>query len=234
MRLNLASTREAEAHGARNEWLASLAALAAGAAHELGTPLGTIALASKEVELAAGRLQDAGVLEDAQLIRSQVERCRRILDRLTALDQDGLGPVRALVPWGHVLAELREDPALAAGLTLDQGALREEEALVPPDLALALQPLLKNALDASQAASLRVEQASAGWTFCVEDSGPGMSPETAARALEPFFTTKEHGRGMGLGLYTARLIAERHGGSLRLDSSVGTGTRVTLELPQPA
>ena len=68
--------------------------------------------------------------------------------------------------------------------------------------------------------------------FLVEDEGPGMPASVLKRAREPFFTTKEHGQGMGLGLYLARLIAERHGGALTLESAPGAGSTATLTLPR--
>ena len=63
------------------------------------------------------------------------------------------------------------------------------------------------------------------------DDGPGMSPEVLARALDPFFTTKPTGQGMGLGLFLAASVAEQLGGELQLRSELGSGTAVTLEIP---
>lgn len=233
--------RDAQARVARNERLASLAALAAGTAHELGTPLGTIAVAAKELERAASRLEGGeGVLEDAELIRSQVDRCRRILDRLSALDAEGHAPSREPLSLEAFVARVRGDQPSerAERLTLDVAG-GESGARVDPDAALALAPLVQNAFDAlgpggevTLRARLRQQGAGAGvWRFEVVDAGPGMTPEVARRASEPFFTTKEHGRGMGLGLYLARLIAERHEGALELSSRVGEGTTAALTLP---
>ncbi|MGE5270495.1 MAG: PAS domain-containing protein [Thiohalocapsa sp.] len=67
--------------------------------------------------------------------------------------------------------------------------------------------------------------------FTVADDGAGMKPEVAARALEPFYTTKEVGKGSGLGLSTVYGFAKQSGGGLHIDSAVGVGTRVTLYLP---
>ena len=65
----------------------------------------------------------------------------------------------------------------------------------------------------------------------VTDAGRGMAPEEAARAGEPFFTTKPPGSGLGLGLFLARAFADQMGGSLRWQSTVGKGTSVVLDLP---
>lgn len=236
LRRREAALRKAEARVARNEWLASLAALAAGTTHELGTPLGTIAIVSKELERAAERLGEGdGILEDARLIRAQVERCRRILDRLTALDQEQLGPSPEPLPVERLVTVLREDQGQSDRFEVEVAPGVEPEPGVPPDVAHALQPLLKNAIDAAGEAgsvTLRISQPDGQWQFVVRDDGPGMPDEIRARALEPFFTTKEHGRGMGLGLYLAKLVADRHGGRLGIVSEAGRGTTATLVVPR--
>jgi CheY-like chemotaxis protein len=68
--------------------------------------------------------------------------------------------------------------------------------------------------------------------FAIEDSGSGMAPDIAARATEPFFTTKPRGSGTGLGLATAHGFAEQSGGALLIDSRSGVGTKVSLVLPR--
>lgn len=225
----------------RNERLASLTTLAAGAAHELGTPLGTIAVVARELELAAARQPDgADLSEDARLIRSQVDRCRQILDRLRARgdegDEEGRGP-EPLAPaelLALVRAELGGLPDGAVRLRVQAGL---ERVIVPrASLVPALAPLVRNALDATGGApiELGLERQQGLLAFEVRDTGPGMSPEELQRAGEPFFTTKPAGRGTGLGLYVVRLLAERLGGELRLSSSPGQGTTARLQFPEAA
>jgi two-component system sensor histidine kinase RegB len=99
---------------------------------------------------------------------------------------------------------------------------------------MALANLLRNALDASPSdtsVELSVSREAAGLRFAVRDYGPGMSPETVARATEPFFTTKEAGHGMGLGLYLTQVLVERLGGRLRLESVPSQGTTASISLP---
>lgn len=231
--------REARARVARNEWLASLAALAAGTAHELGTPLGTIAVVAKELERDAERLENEGILEDARLIRTQVDRCRRILDRLGALDREGLGNAPDSLDLEALIAHLREDLRARGGQfgVSFRGGLPGPER-VHPDAAHALLPLLQNALDAAGEGgevSLSVSPGPGGrLRFVVEDSGPGMAPGVLAQAQEPFFTTKEHGQGMGLGLYLVRLLSERHDAELSLGARAEGGTLARLDFPQAA
>jgi two-component system sensor histidine kinase RegB len=97
--------------------------------------------------------------------------------------------------------------------------------------------LVDNALEASpkeKAVRLWISSYNGHLIFEVTDQGPGMSPEVARRAGEPFFTTKPPGKGMGMGLFLVRLVAEKLGGTLRLESEPGKGTRATLELPTGA
>ena len=78
---------------------------------------------------------------------------------------------------------------------------------------------------------LTVQEQPGGVRLEVVDHGHGMAPDTAARAGEPFFTTKPYGAGLGLGLFLARAFADQMGGTLTVQSVVGHGTSVVLELP---
>jgi two-component system sensor histidine kinase RegB len=98
----------------------------------------------------------------------------------------------------------------------------------------ALVALTKNAIEASPAGSpvwLSASRDGGLVRFEVRDQGTGMSQETLRHAGEPFFTTKEPGKGMGLGIFLVRTLAERLGGRLSFESSVGLGTTALLELP---
>lgn len=227
-------TARAQAH--RREKLASLATLAAGAAHELSTPLSTIAVVAKELQRALPSDASDEVQTDLQLVRDQVARCREILDRMAAHSGENVGEgfsplsARAWVDgaldgfsWpGRVTVEI--DPA-AAG-----------EVLVGPKRALAeaLRGLLKNAVQASGQASpvaLRVTAAEGRVRVTVVDRGRGMSPDVLSRVGEPFFTTKVPGEGMGLGLFLTRALAEQLGGEFHITSTPGEGTEARIELP---
>jgi two-component system sensor histidine kinase RegB len=98
----------------------------------------------------------------------------------------------------------------------------------------ALIALLKNALDASPCTSpvlFTAECSGEFLQFRVKDAGPGMPAEILQHVGEPFFTTKEVGKGMGLGTFVARTLAEQLGGSLKYESAVGAGTVAVFELP---
>jgi two-component system sensor histidine kinase RegB len=235
--------REAEVaalqkQAAINDKLASLSTLAAGAAHELGTPLATIALAAGElVRATEGR--GGGIAEDAALIRSEVQRCRQILWAMAAKAGETRGEALEPVPAGalfdSIRQELPESEAERLKVEMDPslGTLR-----LPRQAFLqVLSSLVRNSFDALGDAgagqvTLRLLGNGTSYRFEVEDQAGGMSPEILARAGEPFFTTKAPGKGMGLGLFLARALTERLGGSMSLRSTPARGTTVILELPR--
>ena len=233
----LSSVRE---RAALNERLASLTTLAAGAAHELGTPLGTIAVVAKELELTARRGSAGGdveaLAEDAALIRQQVDRCREILERMRgdvagrSSDEPGRCDPREVVEAAadQLLPEAR------GRLDVSVPPVIPYAAAAPRAVQQAVSFLVNNAFDASPAdrrVALSVRAADGRLTFEVRDAGTGMDAETLRRASEPFYTTKDPGRGMGLGLFLVRLVAERNGGRLEMDSAPGVGTTARLVLP---
>jgi two-component system sensor histidine kinase RegB len=221
---------------ARSERLASLTTLAAGAAHELGTPLATIAVAAREVERSIRTLpggQAAALVEDAALIRSEVDRCRAILDRLGA--QVGQTPGEA--PVEITASELLE--AVVRAVPERERARLETsaqgDAIVRVARSAVLQVaanLLRNALDAGEGnVRLSIDTDPAGLRLVLRDDGPGMPPEVLSRVGEPFFSTKAPGAGLGLGVFIARSLCEEMGGRLTLGSSPGQGTTARVEVP---
>lgn len=222
----LATLRDLNARQAR---LASLTTLAAGVAHELGTPLGTIAVSAGELQRGARRLgvPGADLLSDADLIREQVERCRLILDQMAGRSGSLHGEDPVPLAWTAIEASLLEGLTEAdrarIQMDLPPGSLVRIPAM---GLIRALKALLRNALEAT-ATPGRVRVLGRcepeGWVVRVEDEGTGMSPEVLARAGEPFFSTKGAG-GMGLGLFLARTFAEELGGELHLEARPSGGT----------
>jgi two-component system, sensor histidine kinase RegB len=222
---------------ARAERLEALGTLAAGAAHELASPLSTIAVVAKELERRlASDGADAAVVGDARLMREEVARCRRILDRMTLRSGESVGESLSALTveelLGETLAELQGRERVRVAVHSSARGLNLEAPRAA--LAMALRAVLSNALDASaadQGVELGARVYGAELEVSVLDRGEGMDPERLRRALDPFFTTKEPGRGMGLGLYLSASTAERLGGSLTLRSSPGAGTRALLRLP---
>jgi two-component system sensor histidine kinase RegB len=222
----------------RNDRLASLVTLAAGAAHEIATPLSTIAVTAKEMEHEAGlRLHDSRMEEDARLIRTQVDRCRLILERMGAQGADPFGETPQRTDVYQLLRQVKARfPEDDKRIEIQGDGLAPLTCVIPVRAAIeSLSALVKNALDASpDAGRVRLEAAQAGAErvrFLIHDEGTGMSAEVLERVAEPFFTTKSPGKGMGLGAFLAHLFAQTLGGQLSFESEPGRGCTVTLELP---
>lgn len=236
-REQIAALRE---DAARNARLASVTTLAAGAAHELGSPLATIAVAAHEASLrAAAQPATAAIAEDLALILLEVDRCQDILQQLAARSAQS-DDTRA-VSLAEVAAKVRDilRPVLgeANARRLELECSDPQPALRVPveQLAQSISGLVRNSLDASSAAEpvrVTLERDPTSVRITVEDRGSGISPELLARVGEPFFTTKEPGRGLGLGVFLARTFFESYGGGLRLESTPGQGTRVLAHLPR--
>ncbi|MCB9765370.1 MAG: HAMP domain-containing histidine kinase [Alphaproteobacteria bacterium] len=222
----IARARELEA---QQRQLAALATLAAGAAHELATPLSTILIATRELERRAAAPRD---LEDLALVREEIGRCQEVLTQLSAGAGEGVGEMpadadtRALLE--RALEGFREDHPIVRDA--DGAPIRVPTRLVEQ----VLRRLVDNACDASApdaevTVSARVHQGAL--TLEVRDKGAGMPAERLARVGEPFFTTRADQGGKGLGLYFVRSVAEQLGGALELDSTVGVGTTARVRLP---
>jgi two-component system, sensor histidine kinase RegB len=215
--------------------LASLVTLAAGAAHELATPLSAIAIAAKELDR---DMQRGGASEaaraDVGLIRSQVSRCKEILQQMSARAGENAGePIVEVGVAGWVAAALGGLPG-ASRVETEVGCKDATVRGPAHGLERALRVLLQNGLQASgERGKVHLRAEASGTTVSVEvqDDGPGMTPDVLARAGEPFFTTKETGQGSGLGLYIARTLAEQLGGTLELESAPGRGTTARIALP---
>lgn len=224
----------ARERAANSERLAALMTLAAGAAHELATPLATIAVAANELERnAANAVQSPSLTDDARLIKTAVHRCQEILDGMSARAPGGIASTEPMT--ADAIA------AIAAGMLSTEQERRLQRVIAPgagapvasgAELARALASLLKNAFDASAAegvVSLRVSRQSSTLRFEVQDRGHGLTDQVRHRIGEPFFTTKRQGEGLGLGVFLARAIAEQAGGTLHFES--GDGTTAIIEVP---
>jgi two-component system sensor histidine kinase RegB len=229
---------------ARTERLASLTTLAAGAAHELSTPLSTIAVAAGELERALGHLPSTSteVLDDVRLIQQQLGRARAILDRLGSRAGDPTGEMPTEVSVAHLLDEAMQQINEADHRRVTVSGAAGLVVAPVTSLAQCLAGLIRNGLEAPEGTSdappsVRVSSlietvGAVDWTvISIRDDGQGIASEQLPRVGEPFFTTKAPGRGMGLGVFLARLLATELGGTLTLTSVEGAGTTVTMRLP---
>jgi len=226
----LAQAREA---ALRNEQLIALGMLAAGAAHELGTPLATMAVIAHELE--RDHAADPALVQDVHLLRTQTEACKDILTRLTAAaGETRAGPV-AGVSCEHYLRQLIERwQLLRPQIVLDMhyaGAQPAPVIAAERTLEQALLNLLNNAADVSPAGiELEGSWTETQLTIEIRDRGPGLSEEVAQRVGQAFFTTKGP-RGLGIGLFLANASIERYGGEVNLFNRKGGGTCVRVNLP---
>jgi len=227
-----AQLAQARRQSLRDQKLASLATLAAGAAHELSTPLGTIAVVARELER---RLEgaDPTAAEDARLIRSEVDRCATILRQLAVDAGEGTGEATAAVRLDVLLAQTCR--GLPVQLQLSE-ALAATALEVPADLvSRALRGLVKNAVQASESVEITAHMEAGGrLRVDVRDHGVGIPPEVLVRIGEPFFTARPLGEGMGLGVFFAREVMARLGGAVSLASQPGAGTTARIHFPPGA
>ncbi|MEZ6136595.1 MAG: HAMP domain-containing sensor histidine kinase [Pirellulaceae bacterium] len=228
---------EAEEARLRNRQLEALATLAAGAGHELASPLSTIAVVAKELSRSLDKQGAAdGLISDVALIRSELDRCRQILDRMTSAAGEAAGErltsitIRDFV--NETLLGLREPERIQVEIADN---VADVKSLLPVQAAAqAIRNLVQNALDASPPEAnvlVACEVCEEGWRMQVRDEGTGMSADVLERIGEPFFTTKEPGRGMGLGLYLTQNVLRGLDARLHFTSQLGEGTTAIVTLP---
>jgi two-component system sensor histidine kinase RegB len=222
----------------REQHLSALDGLAAAAAHELGTPLATIALVAKEMERALGN--DPKFHEDVTLLRSQSERCRQILKRLTSLSSESEVHL-ARLPLTSLVEEViapHRDFGIAIKLEPGEQVGPEPVGHRNPGVIYGLGNLVENAVDfAVNTVVIRWNWNERDVVFEVIDDGPGFPPEIIDRIGEPYMTTRhgaERGGGLGLGLFIAKTLLERSGATLTFSNANerGKGAIVTIEWPR--
>jgi len=232
---------------AREHRLASLGALATAAAHELGTPLGTIAVVARELERALP--ENSAEIEDVRLLRDQAERCRAIIARLANPEEAMLGQA-ARLPLGALLDDIAaphrgDDVAIDVLVPHSDAANPTPQVWRTPALLHGLGNIIENAADFARS-EVRMQ---ANWdqnmlTVVIEDDGPGFAPEIFERIGEPYVTSRpghhapgetdigpgalgEH-EGMGLGFFIAKVLLEQTGGMVKATNPPDGGARVAV------
>lgn len=227
-----------QAAQAASHRLEGLTTLAAGAAHELATPLSTIDVIVREL---SRHLEDCekpeSVDTDLRLIDAQLEMCRQILQRMRSAAGDSMAHRWDRTTVGDLIDTTLEGIRDPHRVEVKDGteAVESQTLWVPQEaVAQAVRNLIHNGLDASgENGRVLVEPRLVGerLQLSVLDSGQGMSEEVLGRAFDPFFTTKEPGRGIGLGLFLTRNVISQLGGELEFRSEVGQGTEAIVTIP---
>lgn len=223
---------------AREQRVSAVGALAAAAAHELGSPLGTIAVIAKE--LARDLPKGSPYEEDAQLLLSEIGRCRTILAELSQKrEADGGAPYQRLPI--SALVEAAGEPYARPGIDLmceTEGDPADQPAVVrSPEIIHGLGNIIHNAM---QFARQRVEVMTQ-WdvrTVSVEvaDDGPGFPPQLLSRLGEPYLSGREDGAAehMGLGIFIAETLLQRTGARIDFANLPTGGALVRITWPRPA
>lgn len=232
---------------AREQRLSEVGGLAAAAAHELGTPLGTIALVAKELgrEFPA----DSPNAEDVKLLLSQSERCREILARLTLRSADGGSPSLHRLPFmdlvemaaraqgrGDIDVTVDHDP----GIAKEPGRRRERtEASAQPvaphsfEIIHGLKNIIENAMDfARSRVSVKVGWSERRVVVEITDDGPGFPREILGALGEPYVSTRRDAGGMGLGVFIAKTLLERTGAEIEFGNRKDGGAMIVIVWPR--
>jgi len=215
----------------RNERIVALGTQAAGAAHEMGTPLSTMAVVIGELRHDVADIQPA-LRDSLAILDEQVRGCKRILDKIMANAQDS-GTTLAR-PADKLMAEVLDEWQLLRPTAQyhyhSSGVQPIPHISTDVTLRAALMNLLNNAADASpQAIEIRADWDSSNFKLEIRDHGAGLGEEAALKAGSAFFTTKAEGRGLGLLLANATI--ERMGGKVRLFNREEGGATTVLALP---
>jgi signal transduction histidine kinase len=233
------SLREAQAHLVRSEQLASVGRLAAGIAHEIGNPIA--AIMGMQDLLLEGGLDNAQERDFLVRMRNETDRINQIVRDLLDFARPTAKSVTLPTEPTNVEAAVSDTVALIT----PQKSIRDVAVAVHVDadlpavllsrehLVQVLLNLLLNAADACGPGGqvvVRASQDGDSVRISVEDDGPGVSPEVRSRLFEPFVTTKDVGKGTGLGLAVCRGLVEASGGSIALDATHSPGARFVVLL----
>ena len=235
------SLRAAQDHLVRSERLASVGRLVAGLAHEIGNPIA--AVMGLEDLLLEGGLSADEQRDFLLRMKKETERIHRILKDLLAFARPGEPVEGEPDAPGSVEAAVHDTVALLmphhaskdVGIALDLHPELPEVALGRERLIQVVLNLVLNAADAVGAGGhvrIAAEPSELGVRLSIEDDGPGIDPKVKDRLFEPFVTTKEVGKGTGLGLAVCRGLVEAAGGTIGLDTSVTRGARFVVDLPR--
>jgi len=223
---------EAREQNLRDEHMVALGTLAAGAAHELGTPLATMAVLTKEMEREYSQQPD--LVDNLKILRSQVDRCKATMGQISAsagqmkADSGRSESVKSYLQQSvECWREMHPDTGILTNLS---GSEPAPTIVLDVTLNQAIINLLNNAADASPAGiELDAIWSSSELSFEVRDFGEGLSCAAMEELGKPFFTTKKDGHG--LGFYLAQSVVRRLGGDVTFGNHERGGAFIHVRLP---
>ena len=240
LQLKYTENLEAQRQVQQADKLAVLGELLASVAHEIKNPLGIITGRLELLSMEMGSLSEEELAEDFEVVHNQANRLRHIIDHLLNMAR----------PQPPVWSEVRLPDVIRETLPMVRKTLRTEGIQIKIELeenlpmvqadSIQLQQvllnLILNARDAMASGGTLTLAASrngagGGVRFMVKDSGAGMTKEEQQRIFSPFFSTKFHKGGTGLGLAVCQRIVRQHEGRIEVDSTPGEGTEVAVWLP---
>src|SRR4051794_16761872 len=221
---------------AREQRVSAVGALAAAAAHELGSPLATIAVVAKE--LVRELPPDSPHAEDARLLLSQSERCREILAQLARQPAEDGGSPYARLPISALVeasGALYHEPRVRLIFATTGDPAGEPLVSRSPEIMHGLNNLIQNAVQfARREVSVTISWDKDSVTVEVADDGPGFPAHLLGRLGEPYLSTRAGASNhMGLGIFIAQSLLERSGADLTFDNLVEGGAHVVISWNRP-
>jgi two-component system sensor histidine kinase RegB len=215
----------------RNEQIVALGTLAADAAHELSTPLSTMAITIKELQYECG--DQSEVCEDLKLLRAQVDRCKKVLTSLT--ERTGFSRPDSLEPTSlvnFIEQQLHEIQLTHPSREVQYSSQLDNDLIIQnkPAFLHSLKNIVGNALEASEhLISVHLDLEGENLRLRVANDGCDITHLNEKKIGTPFYTGKEH--GLGLGLFLAISSIEQLGGGVEWLSRPGGGTIIQLRVP---
>lgn len=237
--MDMEELRESKAQILQQDRLASLGLLASSLAHEIGTPLGII---RSRAELAEKKSDKDSVKQDMQTVITQIDRITKLVNSLLHLARGSKADHATSVSLRQVVQDIMNliEPELLRKnirFNMDMKADYSVKSEAGP-LGQVLLNLLVNAVHAIEEAdpnkphsvTLKAEDKGDTVRVQIQDTGSGISEENLEQIFKPFFTTKEIGRGSGLGLATSYKLVHSWGGNISVQSKAGSGSTFTITL----
>ena len=230
---------------AQKERLASLGQASAEFVHDLGNPLtivwGYVQLLAKKLEQSenGGAARNATSIKELKIIEQNVRLCRELLTMWQSYGSAEALPHKSISVSAILQEVIKGVDAMAvqSGVKLQSDICADPCPLLGDALQIkrAIQNVIINAVQASAENKGFVRIACARKDFYVdvriEDNGPGITPAQMNKIFDPYFTTKQAKSGTGLGLYITKKVVEDHNGSIKVESTPGTGSVFTIRLP---